>query len=282
MSSGLPVSTHGLVHIYRSEGHDVAALRGVDLAVTAGDSVALLGPSGSGKSTLLTLLGGLQRPSAGRIQIGDQELTRLGEGALDELRARHLGLVLQGASRNLVPYLSPLRNIEFAQHAARRAEVADLPSAGEVLDVVGLLREARTSVSRLTPGHLQLLAVAAAIASYPGLLLADEPTSQLDHEARATVLQALARIHEQLGTTVVLVTHDPDVAVAMGHTITIRDGRVGAEGRGGEDYAVVNPDGGLTLPQHVLDEIPPGTLVRLHRGDSAWELAPQLGGSEDV
>src|SRR5699024_3288266 len=111
--SGLAVRTHGLVHIYRAEGHDVAALSGVDLAVGAGERIALLGPSGAGKSTLLALFGGLLRPSAGRIHVGDHELSAMTEAEIDAFRAGDVGIVLQGAERNHLPWLSIRGNIEF-------------------------------------------------------------------------------------------------------------------------------------------------------------------------
>ena len=120
LHGGLSVRTRGLVHLYHSEGHDVAALSGVDLTVAAGEMVGLLGPSGAGKSTLLNLLGGLLRPSAGRIFIGGHELSALDDRQVDELRARRVSLMLQGAARNLLPYLTPWRNVEFARSAARR------------------------------------------------------------------------------------------------------------------------------------------------------------------
>jgi putative ABC transport system ATP-binding protein len=273
--SGLSVRTRGLVHLYHSEGHDVAALAGVDLTVTAGEMVGLLGPSGAGKSTLLNLLGGLLRPSAGRIFIGDHELSALDDRQVDELRAARISLMLQGAARNLLPYLTPWRNVEFARAAARRTASAagtSLPGVETVLDTVGLLVHAHTPLESLTPGHLQLAAVAVAVATEPGLLLADEPTSQLDHEARDAVLDTMARINRDFGTTVVLVTHDPDVAVRMPRTVTIRDGRIGGEGRLGEEYAVVTADGFLPLPRHVVEDLPPGTLVRLHREDDGYRL----------
>ncbi|TWP38212.1 ABC transporter ATP-binding protein [Leekyejoonella antrihumi] len=272
--SGAAISTRGLVHIYRSEGHDVAALSGVDLSVRSGEMIGLLGPSGAGKSTLLTLLGGLFRPSAGKIYIGDHELTALTVKELDRLRAREVSLMLQGASRNLLPYLTPRQNVEFAQRAARR-DSADLPDVGEVLDRVGLSEYADHHLSGLTPGHLQLAAVAVAIATDPGVVLADEPTSQLDHEARDTVLKVLADISAQQGTTVVLVTHDPQVAAVMPRTITIRDGRIGGEGRAGEEYAVVTADGFVHLPDHALAALPPGTLVRVHDQDGIYQLIPE-------
>jgi len=117
--SGLRVVTRGLVHIYHADGHDVAALSGIDLVVGAGERLALLGPSGAGKSTLLTLFGGLLRPSAGRLLVGDRELSQLTEADLDEVRGTEIAMVLQGAARNLLPYLCARDNVAFAQGAAR-------------------------------------------------------------------------------------------------------------------------------------------------------------------
>jgi putative ABC transport system ATP-binding protein len=270
--SGLRVVTRGLVHIYHADGHDVAALSGIDLVVAAGERLALLGPSGAGKSTLLTLFGGLLRPSAGRLLVGDRELSQLTEAELDEVRGTEVAMVLQGAARNLLPYLSARGNVAFAQGAARQRG-RDVPTPDEVLDLVGFpAASADGPLDHLTPGALQLLAVAVAVSCRPGLLLGDEPTSQLDHGARDVVLEALAQVNRQWGTTVIIVTHDPDVAAAMPRTITIRDGRVGAEGREGEEFAVVSADGSVPLPPHALAAIPPGSLVRLHEEDGRWVL----------
>ncbi|MFC4784806.1 ABC transporter ATP-binding protein [Nocardioides sp. MAHUQ-72] len=274
MSSGTRVSTHRLVHIYRSEGHEVAALSGVDLDVAPGEMVGLLGPSGAGKSTLLSLLAGVFRASAGKVFVGELELSAASPRELDEMRANDVALMLQGAARNLLPYYSPLDNVRFAQGAARRAG-KDLPEPEDVLARVGLAAEAQRPLASLTPGHLQLAALAVAIAPRPGLLLADEPTSQLDHPARDQVLGCMADINRDLGTTVVIVTHDPDVAAFLPRTITIRDGRVGGEGRSGEEYAVVTPDGFLPLPVHVREDLAPGTLVRFHLVDGSYVLIPE-------
>ena len=272
LNSGLRVSTQRLVHIYRSEGHEVAALSGVDLDVAAGEMVGLLGPSGAGKSTLLSLLAGVFRPSAGKVFVGAVELSAAGPRQLDELRALEVSLMLQGAGRNLLPYFTPLDNVRFAQGAARAAG-KDLPDPADVLESVGLGADAERPLRELTPGHLQLAALAVAMAPRPGLLLADEPTSQLEHSARDLVLERMSALNRELGTTVVLVTHDPDVAAFLPRTITIRDGRVGGEGRSGEEYAVVTPDGFLPLPLHVRDNLLPGTLVRFHlREDGTYEL----------
>lgn len=269
--TGLPVMTAGLVHIYRAEHHDVAALAGVDLSVQAGEMVALLGPSGAGKSTLLTLFGGLLRPSAGRIRIGDHELSRMSEPDLDALRGREVGIVLQGASRNLIPHKTIRENVTFAQ-GSRNGKGGDVVPADEVLDLVRLRDRADTPLGSLTPGELQRGALAVAVSTRPGLLLGDEPTSQLDHDARDQVLETLSDINTTWGTTVIVVTHDPEVAARMPRTVTIRDGRVGAEGREGEEFAVVSADGSVPLPPHVLATLTPGTLVRLVESEQGWTL----------
>jgi putative ABC transport system ATP-binding protein len=281
--AGLGVICRGLVFIYRLEGYDVVALAGVDLDIAAGESVALLGPSGSGKSTLLSLLAGLLRPAAGRLVVGGHDLSKASPADLAAMRATDVGVVLQGASRNLLPYLSAEQNVRFAQRGAAGVKRAvSLPAAREVLSVVGLRGRWKVRPDRLLPGERQRLALAVAMATRPGLLLADEPTSQLDSRARDEVLAALEAVR-RTGTTVVVVTHDPDVGARMGRTVTIRDGRVGAEGRRGEDYAVVGRDGTVHLPQEVLRTVPPGTLLGVEpQPDGTVLLVPAGGSTTDV
>ena len=274
--SGLGIRTRGLVHIYHAEDHDVAALSGVDLDIAAGEMIGLLGPSGSGKSTLMSLLAGVLRPSAGKVFVGETEVSAAAPRELDRLRATEIGLMLQGADRNLLTNATPGDNVRFAQQPARRAGRV-LADPADVLGEVGLADVADRPLGELTPGGLQLAAVAVAISSRPGLLLCDEPTSQLDHEARDQVLAALAHINRTHGTTVVLVTHDPDVARVLPRTVTIRDGRIGGEGRSGEEYAVVTADGFLPLPGHAREGLPPGTLVRVHRVGDHYEIRPEQG-----
>jgi len=270
--SGTAISTRRLVHIYRTEGHDVAALAGVDLTVAAGEFIGLLGPSGAGKSTLLSLIGGLFRPSAGHIRVGDLELSAASTRQLDHLRARTVSLLLQGSGRNLLPYYSPRENVRFAQEAARHLEPRDVREPDEVLSSVGLLTHADADLRSLSPGELQLAALAVALAPNPGVLLADEPTGQLDHRSRDTVLETLSEINQTWSTTIVLVTHDADVASSLPRTVTIRDGRIGGEGRSGEEYSIVSADGFLPLPAHALVDLPPGTLVRFHPVDGTYHL----------
>ena len=187
MTRAQAITTLGLVHIYRSEGQDVAALSGVDLSVTAGEVIGLLGPSGSGKSTLLALLGGLFRPSAGKIFVGDHELSALTPTQLDAFQARETSLMLQGAQRNLIPYLTVRENVEFAQVEARRLG-ADVIGVERGLDLVGATEFADARLGHLSQGQLQMAALAVAMAPSPGVLLADEPTSALDRVARERIL----------------------------------------------------------------------------------------------
>lgn len=270
------IRTLGLVHIYRSEGHDVAALSGVDLSVDAGEVVGLLGPSGSGKSTLLALLGGLFRPSAGKIFVGDHELSALSPAELDAFQARETSLMLQGAGRNLVPYLTVRENVEFAAAQARRLGAA-VASVDEGLELVGASDFADAPLAQLSQGQLQMAALAVAMAPSPGVLLADEPTSALDRVARERIVAALLRVNRERGTTVV-VTHDPDVAARLPRTVTIRDGRIGGEGRSGQEYAVVTADGFVPLPVHIRVALPPGTLLRIEAAGEGFLLVPEVKG----
>jgi len=281
--SGIGVTCRGLVFIYRLEGYDVVALAGVDLDISPGESVALLGPSGAGKSTLLALLAGLLRPAAGRVTVGRHDLVQAGPAELQALRATDVGVVLQGAGRNLLPYLSAEQNVRFAQRGAPADRRRELPAPRDVLAMVGLSGRGRNRVrpARLSPGERQRLALAVGLAGRPGLLLADEPTSQLDNRARDEVLMALDAVR-RAGTTVVVVTHDPGVGRWMGRTITIRDGRVGAEGRRGEDFAVVGRDGTVHLPQEVLRMLPPGTLVGVEPQPDGTVLLVPAGDSSTL
>jgi putative ABC transport system ATP-binding protein len=258
--NGLAIICRRVVQIYRAEGGDVVALAGVDLEIAPGEKVALVGPSGSGKSTLIALLSGLMRPSAGRVQVGLADIGKLTAAELARLRGTDIGVVLQGAGRNLLPYATLEENLWLAQRRARKVRPADVEPADSVAALVGLLGYGHRRIRDLSPGAQQRAALAVGLAASPGLLLVDEPTSQLDHDARDEVLQALDRVNAERGTTIVAVTHDVAVGEAFGRVVTIRDGRVGAEGRGGREFAVVAGDGTVQLPPAMLDNYPPGTL----------------------
>ncbi len=264
---GLGLRCRGVVHLYRTfEGHDVVALQGVDLDIRAGERVAFLGPSGSGKSTLLTLFGGIQRPSAGKIFLGDQEISRMSERDLTKLRAQRVSTMLQGASRNLLPYATARQNLAFARVAIGRSDRVAMDDK-DLLTKVGLQAQANQTVRTMSGGQQQRLALACAVTSSPQLLLADEPTSQLGHADRDHMLELMHGLGDELGTTIVVVTHQPEVADTFPRTITMKGGRVGSEGRDGAEYIVIGAEGVLHLPAHLTDQWPQGTLVRIEPED---------------
>ncbi len=284
--AGLAVTCRRVVHIYRAEAGDVVALSGVDLVIQPGEMIALVGPSGSGKSTLIALLSGLMRPSAGRVMVGTYDIGKLSDAEISRLRGTEVGVVLQGGARNLLPYASLERNIRLAQTRAASTKGVHLDDPERILDLVGLGGQGPATVGQLAPGARQRAALAVGIASGPGLLLVDEPTSQLDSAGRDEVVAALETVNAERGTTIVVVTHDGEVGERLGRAVTIRDGRVGAEGRGGQDFAVVAGDGSVQLPPEVLGEFPPGTLFTVDRTDGAVALVPSAwledaGGVED-
>jgi putative ABC transport system ATP-binding protein len=273
--SGLAVGCRRVVHIYRAEAGDVVALAGVDLSISPGEMLALVGPSGSGKSTLVALLAGLMRPSAGRVHIGSYDMGKLSDAEISRLRGTEIGVVLQGATRNLLGYANLHRNIWLAQRRAAGTEGITLDDPDRILDLVGLPGLGRALVEQLPPGARQRAALAVGIAASPGLLLVDEPTSQLDSRGRDEVLTALETVNGERGTTIVVVTHDAQVGARLGRAVTIRDGRVGAEGRDGEDFAVVAGDGTVQLPPEVLGSFPPGTLFAVDHEDGTITLQPR-------
>lgn len=266
------VRCENLVHVYGTVGSEVAALRGVDLLVGDGETVALLGPSGAGKSTLLWHLAGLLQPTAGTVEINGRRLTTLSAAELASFRAREVGVVLQNANRNLLPYLTTLDNLLAVQQSARRRGTEKHNRALAVLDMVGLRDFADHRAGALSGGEQQRLALASALVNGPTLLLADEPTSQLDRAAAAGVVDLIRTANAEFGTTVVVVTHDSAVSAAFDRTITIRDGRVGAVGFAGEDYVVVGRDGSVQLPPDLHDALPPGAIARAERTDDGVTL----------
>jgi ABC-type lipoprotein export system ATPase subunit len=270
--NGLAVACRRVVHIYRAEAGDVVALAGVDLSIGPGETLALVGPSGSGKSTLIALLAGLMRPSAGRVNIGTYDMGKLSDAEIDRLRGTEIGVVLQGATRNLLPYATLHRNIWLAQRRAAGTKGVVLDDPDRILDLVGLPGLGRSRLAELAPGAQQRAALAVGIAAGPGLLLVDEPTSQLDTAGRDEVLSALETVNSERNTTIVVVTHDSDVGTRLGRAVTIRDGRVGAEGRDGQDFAVVAGDGTVQLPPEVLGEFPAGTLFTVSHADGSVTL----------
>ena len=263
-----------VVHVYGTPGQEVTALRGVDLTVGDGETVALLGPSGSGKTTLLWLMAGLMKPTAGVVEVAGRRTSELNAAAGAGMRLRDVGILLQNPARNLLPYDTALGNVLFAQRPTRRRPPVKRRRARDLLDAVGLGGVAHQAAGRLSGGEQQRLALAVAVANGPRVLLADEPTSQLDRASASAVVDLLLAANADLGTTIVAVTHDLEVAAAFGRTVTIRDGRVGAEGHQGQEYVVVGRDGTITLPPDLLEVLPPGTLARAVPTANGVELQP--------
>jgi len=275
LQTGLAIECRDLTHVYELDGQEQTALDNVEFSVAAGESVALLGPSGSGKSTLLTLLAGLLRPTSGRIYLGADDITQMSEAELLRLRGQRVGVVVQNPSRNLLPYGTAEQNIAFAQRALRGYRRADLQPADELLYRLGLEELSGQRVSAMSGGEQQRLSVAVGMAGSPGLLLADEPTSQLDTANRDRVVALLTRITEAFGTTVVAVTHDPTVARAFGRTVTITEGRADDRDQHREQLSYVTADGMVPLPADLLDRFPPGTRLRVVRKPTSVEFSSE-------
>jgi putative ABC transport system ATP-binding protein len=212
---------HDVFRIFRSGAAETVALRGLDLRIEARELVALFGPSGSGKSTALHLAGGLEEPSAGDVRSFGRSLSRLTEGELADYRAREVAIVFQ--SGNLWPELSARENVALSLRLARRRESVR-PAAERVLDVFDLQRREDQRAGSLSGGEQQRVAIAAAAAREAPLVLADEPTAELDLRNEQVVLTALRRLRDEFASTVVVVTHSPRVAEAADRVIEIRDG----------------------------------------------------------
>ncbi len=272
---GADVVCSGLVHVYPGEEDAIVALRNVDLVVRGGEMLALLGPSGSGKSTLLALLSGLLHPTGGKVLVAGHDLSRMDERALSRLRSTELALLLQDPLHNLLPYATAIENLAFAQRGARSRRWPLRYTPAELIDVFDLGAVARRPVHQLSGGEQQRVAMASVVSTSPRVVLADEPTTQLDHAGRDRLMAALRRAHDLTGATVIVVTHDPAVAAALPRTLTISHGVIGAEGRGGRNYAVIGRDGAVQLPPDIALKFSPGTLFRVAVQDNVVELRPE-------
>jgi len=205
--------------IYQTGETEVHALRGVDLELPAGETIVLLGPSGSGKSTLLNIVGGLDRATSGTLYFGDTEITALDEADLTRFRRAHIGFIFQ--FYNLIPSLTAEENVRLV------TDIADNPmQPADALEMVGLAERADHYPAQLSGGEQQRVAVARAIAKQPGVLLCDEPTGALDSATGVRVLESLARVNRELGTTLVVITHNAGIAAMANRVLHFLDGRI--------------------------------------------------------
>lgn len=214
----------GIVKHYRAGRTEVEALRGIDLGVAAGESVAIMGPSGCGKSTLLGLVAGLEPPTAGTILVGDTDITTLDDGARTRFRRQAVGLIFQSA--DLIPFLTAVENVDLALALLGRS---DPVRAREILAELGLASHADKLPDQLSGGQRQRVGIARALVHGPQLILADEPTGELDSAASAASMELLQRTHRELGATLIVVTHDRTVAGRLDRIVRLRDGLVVAE-----------------------------------------------------
>jgi len=218
------VLARGLRKTYRMGSEVVRALDGVDLVVERGSMVAIMGRSGSGKSTLLSILGGLDRPDEGQVVLDGVDITRLNGRALTRVRREKLGFVFQ--EFNLIPTLTALENVELPMRYARVPPGQRRQRALEALARVGLAHRAHHRPSQLSGGEQQRVTIARALVMRPALVLADEPTGELDSQTAAQVIELMEALNRELGQTFLIVTHDPGVARHCGRIIKMEDGRI--------------------------------------------------------
>lgn len=247
------IECDSLVKIYKTPDVEVLALQGLDLTVDYGEMTAIIGNSGSGKSTFLNMLGGLDRPSAGRLLVDGKDLFKLGERELVEYKLRTVGFVWQNNARNLLPYLTATQNVMMpmlfgGEHKRRQRAL-------ELLDMVNMSHRKNSRLSALSGGEQQRIAIAIALANHPRLLLADEPTGAVDQKTSSAILDMLRAINRESGLTIVIVTHDQLLAKKVSRVIAIRDGKIASERIMKESYLDRLSDiSALTEVEEVQDE----------------------------
>ena len=280
------IECDSLVKIYKTPDVEVLALQGLDLTVDYGEMTAIIGNSGSGKSTVLTMLGGLDRPSAGRLLVDGKDLFKLGERELVEYKLRTVGFVWQNNARNLLPYLTATQNVMMpmlfgGEHKRRQRAL-------ELLDMVNMSHRKNSRLSALSGGEQQRIAIAIALANHPRLLLADEPTGAVDQKTSSAILDMLRTINRESGLTIVIVTHDQLLAKKVSRVVAIRDGKIASERIMKEsyldrlsdisalteveevqdEYAVLDKAGRLQLPADMLKKLGvAGNRVRMELKD---------------
>jgi ABC-type lipoprotein export system ATPase subunit/bifunctional DNA-binding transcriptional regulator/antitoxin component of YhaV-PrlF toxin-antitoxin module len=292
-----------LVRIYKIADHDVVALQGLDLVVQPGELMGIVGVSGSGKSTLLNILGGLDRPSAGRVWVNGQNLLKLSNPALDQYRLSTVGFVWQQASRNLIPYLSAQRNVEMPMTISGNVGREKKHRADELLDMVGLADRRHHKLNELSGGEQQRVAIAVALVNQPKLLLADEPTGEVDDANAAIIYKIFKDLNNELGLTTMIVSHSQRLSQHVDRVVAIRDGKVATEtlrqasekkNEDQEDHeeehtytelTVLDSAGRLQIPQEYLEHFSIQRRVQLEMMEEGILIRPvitEIDMSEDA
>lgn len=218
-----------LVKIYKVADLEVVALRGLDFVVEEGELMAIVGASGSGKTSLMNILGGLDRPSAGRVWVGEYDLLKMSDTALNRYRRSEVGFVWQQGTRNLIPYLNTLENVQLPMTLAGQTGRKKRRRAQELLELVGLADRSYHRVEQLSGGEQQRVAIATALANNPRLLLADEPTGEVDSATATVIYQTFRDLNRELNLTTLIVSHDPTIARQVNRVVAIRDGQLASE-----------------------------------------------------
>ncbi|GIT16204.1 MAG: ABC transporter [Chloroflexi bacterium] len=242
-----------LFKIYRASGIDVVALRGLDLTINSGEMIGVVGASGSGKSTFLNMLAGFDKPSAGLIKVFGFNLNEMKQTEIQKYRRSQIGFVWQESMWNLFPYLSVIENVMLPMNLMDDTNLKKKKKAEQLLDLVGIRTDQFNNNSKqLSGGELQRIAIAIALANDPALLLADEPTGQLDSLSASNVFDCLKTVNKQKGTTVVIVTHDPGISVFVDRSILIRDGRACVEIIKDNEFVLVDHNNMLQIPEKYM------------------------------
>ena len=267
------VECENLVKIYKTKDIEVLALQGLEVRIAKGELMAIIGNSGSGKSTFLNMIGGLDRPSAGRLIVDGKDLFKLSDRELVDYKRRTVGFVWQNNARNLVPYLTAWQNVQMPMLFDKGAQKKR--RALELLEMVGLAHKKNSRLAQLSGGEQQRIAVAISLANRPKLLLADEPTGSVDAKTGAYILDMLRAINRDTGVTIVIVTHDPLLAKKVNRVVAIRDGKISSERimkqsylerlhdinaftdakEVQDEYAVLDRAGRLQIPRDMLDKL---------------------------
>jgi ABC-type lipoprotein export system ATPase subunit len=265
------ITCEDLFKIYKVADLEVVALRGLDLKVSQGEVVAIVGASGSGKSTLLNILAGYDAPSAGKVTVGIRDLVRMTSKEAEEYRRHEVGFIWQQTSKNLFPYLTAMENIALPMILTTKDEKYRKQKSLELLDLVNLSHRRDHTPDKLSGGEQQRVAIAVSLANDPSLLLADEPTAELDGKTASEILNLFGELNQKINTTIVIVTHDPDISYKVGRVVFIRDGKTSMEIRRAtkyqsvsgttdlqqelKEFTLVDTTGRLQIPAEMLAEI---------------------------
>jgi ABC-type lipoprotein export system ATPase subunit len=281
-----------LFKIYKVADLEVVALRGLDLQVKKGELMAIVGASGSGKTTLLNILGGLDSPTAGRVAVGKNDLLKISASELVRYRREDIGFVWQQTGRNLVPYLTAAQNVELPLILLGLSPKARRKQVDEMLGAVGLSHRKNHLPERLSGGEQQRVAIAVAMAHNPPLLLADEPTGELDSRSAAAILDVFQSINQAYRVTILIVTHDVSITGKVQRVVTIRDGRTSLESiRDSEsltareephptydEYTVLDGVGRLQIPHEYMEELKLKGRVRVTLEKDHISIWPEKSG----